>query len=225
MNNDQPRHTRPARRTPAIAALVLVLVAVFGIAAYSYASPYLVLDRLKRAADARDTETVNRYVDYPSLRTSLKQQVTDLLSRKIETQKREHPFAALGALVGIALIGPLVDAYATPDGVAALLNGIPPHGDPGEAPPPPGQGPDLAASGNPSSEQGQHAAPLQGTAPPQGTAAPQSKAPRASAGYRSVDTFAVTYRRDDQSEPYSVLFQRSGWFDWKLAAVDLGQRH
>ncbi|PMS11843.1 DUF2939 domain-containing protein [Trinickia caryophylli] len=206
------------RRMPLIAALVLALLVVFGIAAYSYASPYLVLDRLKRAADARDAETVSRYVDYPSLRTSLKQQVTDLLARRIETQKREHPFAALGALVGIALIGPLVDAYATPDGVAALLNGIPPHGDPGEAPPPPGQGGDVTAGGNPPA-QGENAA------PGQSTVTPEPKPPRASAGYRSIDTFAVTYRRDDQSEPYSVLFQRSGWFDWKLAAVDLGRRN
>src|ERR1700692_1515011 len=123
MTND--RHN-PARRKPlAVLLIVLAAIIVFAVLAYAYASPYFVLDRLKRAADARDAETVNQYVDYPALRVSLKQQLTELLARRIDAQKREHPFAALGALIGMALIGPLVDDYATPDGVAALLNGMP----------------------------------------------------------------------------------------------------
>ncbi|WP_232833353.1 DUF2939 domain-containing protein, partial [Paraburkholderia kururiensis] len=124
-----------ATRRLAIAAVVLLVVAVLG---YAYASPYIVLDRLKRAADARDAETVNAYVDYPALRVSLKQQVTELLMRRIDAQKHGNPFAVIGAMIGAALIGPLVDAYATPDGVAAILNGMPPRGQPGERPPPVG---------------------------------------------------------------------------------------
>lgn len=208
MMNDQRSPGRRHRLVTAVAVLIAVIV--FGVAALSYASPYLVLDRLKRAADARNAEIVNRYVDYPALRTSLKQQVTEMLARRIDAQKREHPFAALGALVGMALIGPLVDAYATPDGVAALLNGLPPRGEPGETPPQPGAQPDedAAASG-----QGQSNAPAPAPTQP----------PRASAGYDGIDQFVVTYRRDAQSRPYSVLLRRDGWFSWKLFAVNLNQ--
>lgn len=197
------------RNRLAVAIAILAAIAVFAVAALAYASPYLVLDRLKRAADARDAETVDHYVDYPALRTSLKQQVTEMLSRRIDAQKREHPFAALGALVGMALIGPLVDAYATPDGVAALLNGLPPRGEPGETPPPAGGQQDRNSDGAPSGPE---------TPPPAPT-----QPPRASAGYNGIDEFAVTYRRDAQSRPYSVILHRNGWFSWKLAAVNLNQ--
>jgi Tfp pilus assembly protein PilX len=51
----------PAKRgfvRPLIVVLVvIVIVAVLG---YGYASPYLALDRLKRAADARDAQTVSK---------------------------------------------------------------------------------------------------------------------------------------------------------------------
>jgi Protein of unknown function (DUF2939) len=216
MTNDSPR------RMP-LAAIVIVLAAIvtFAFVAYAYATPYIVLDRLKRAADARDAETVSRYVDYSALRTSLKQQLTELLSRRVEAQKREHPFAALGALVGMALIGPVVDSYATPDGVAALLNGMPPRGEPGEAL----SGPPTARTVPPESH------PNSAQAAPPGSAATESSEPgpapapaRIAAGYRGLDEFGVTYRHDPASAPYSIILRRDGWSSWKLAAVDLNQQ-
>lgn len=192
---------RPKRRSPLVAAaLGLAALIAFAVAAYSYASPYVVLDRLKTAADARDAVTVNQYVDYPALRMSLKQQVTDMLTRRLDTAKRENPLAAIGALVGMALTGPLVDAYATPDGVSALLNGMPPRGEPGEQPPEP-----------PSAQRDEATSPDQ----------PPPRPPRASAGYRGMSEFVVTYRRGATSQPYNVILQRDGWFSWKLAAVEL----
>ena len=125
-----------ASRSVVVTLLVVVVVAVLGVI---YASPYIALDRLKRAADARDAQTVNQYVDFPLLRESLKDQVGQLLTRRIDIQKSGNPLAMIGAMIGAALIGPLVDSYATPDGVAAILNGIPPKGDPGEKPPGPSE--------------------------------------------------------------------------------------
>src|ERR1700731_3478461 len=146
-----------------ITLIVVVVVAVLGLI---YVSPYIALDRLKRAADARDAQTVNQYVDFPSLRESLKDQVGQLLTRKIDTQKSGNPLAMIGAMIGAALIGPLVDSYATPDGVAGLLNGIPPRGDPGKKPPVPSEA--TSAAG---------AAP--GTAPAPQPATPAQPAPTA----------------------------------------------
>jgi hypothetical protein len=218
MTNDR---RNPARRKPlAVLLSVLAAIVVFAVIAYAYASPYLVLDRLKRAADAQDAETINQYVDYPALRMSLKQQLTELLARRLDVQKREHPLAALGgALIGMALIDPLVDNYATPDGVAALLNGMPPRGEQDEAPP-------VLSSSSSSSSVQPGSAPA---APPQGPAAGASgestPAPgQTSAGYRGIDEFVVTYRHDPESAPYSAILHRDGWFSWRLAAVDLNQQ-
>src|ERR1700761_3917135 len=123
-----------ATRPLIVTLIVIVVIAALG---FAYATPYIALNNLKRAADARDAATVNQYVDFPALRESLKQQVTALLARRLDVKSNGNPLAALGAMIGVALIGPLVDSYATPDGVAALLNGIPPRGEPGERPPVP----------------------------------------------------------------------------------------
>ncbi|MCO8629623.1 DUF2939 domain-containing protein, partial [Burkholderia multivorans] len=129
--------TRSSSRAWRLKPLLIVVLAVAVIAAigYAYASPYIALGRLKSAIDARDAQAVSEYVDFPSLRISLKQQVTEELMRRIDAVKKDNPFAVLGALIGSALIGPLVDAYATPEGVAALMSGFPPKGNPGERPP------------------------------------------------------------------------------------------
>lgn len=203
--NEPAKH---ATRRLVVAAVVLLMVAVLG---YAYASPYIVLDRLKRAADARDAETVNAYVDYPALRVSLKQQVTELLMRRIDAQKHGNPFAVIGAMIGAALIGPLVDAYATPDGVAAILNGMPPRGQPGERPPPTG-----TWGGTPNPEAGSTAS----TAPSTGQT-PPPQPPQTTAGYRSLNEFVVTYQHGVGDTRYAAILRRDGLFSWKLSAVDL----
>ena len=203
---------RTTARTPLTAAVLtgvtLVIVAVIVVA---YASPYLVLSRLRDAAQARNAETINHYVDYPALRASLKQQVTQMLSRRVDNEKLQHPFAALGALVGIAFVSPLVDAYATPDGVAALLEGMPPRGEPGEVPP---------SAGDQQPEQAGQTPPLQ-QAPASAPGEPAAAHAKGSAGYRDMNTFAVTYTRGTADEPYSVIFHRRGWFSWQIDSVEL----
>ena len=195
-----------------IALIVIVVVAALG---YAYASPYIALDRLKRAADSRDVETVNSYVDYPALRDSLKLQVTGLLTRRLDVQHNGNPLAAIGAMIGVALIGPLVDAYATPDGVAALLNGIPPRGEPGERPPPP----PAARADNPTPNSPQTPAPAPSQANANSNTPPQP--PQTTAGYRGVNEFVVSYQHGVGDTRYAAIFRRQGLFTWKLSAVDL----
>src|SRR5471030_838743 len=191
-----------------IALMVVVVVAVLGVI---YASPYIVLDRLKRAADARDAQTVNQYVDFPLLRGSLKDQVGQLLTRRIDIQKSGNPLAMIGAMIGAALIGPLVDSYATPDGVAAILNGIPPKGDPGEKPPVQSESSGAVV-----------AAPGTAPAAPGGASRGAPKPPpQTTAGYRSFDTFAVNYQHGAGDARYSAILRRYGLFSWKLVAVEL----
>ena len=199
-------------RSILIALIVIVVVAALG---YAYASPYIALDRLKRAADSRDVETVNAYVDYPALRDSLKLQVTGLLTRRLDVQHNGNPLAAIGAMIGVALIGPLVDAYATPDGVAALLNGIPPRGEPGERPPPP----PAAPADNPAPNSPQTPAPASSQANANGNTPPQP--PQTTAGYRGVNEFVVSYQHGVGDTRYAAIFRRQGLFTWKLSAVDL----
>jgi hypothetical protein len=197
--------------------IVLVVIAIVAVLGYGYASPYIALDRLKRAADARDAQTVSEYVDYPALRESLKEQVASLLTRRLHASG--NPFAALGAMIGVALIGPMVDAYATPEGVAALLNGMPPRGNPNDRPP---AQPEAPSSGpaQPGTGTATPAPPATaGTADTAGNAPPQP--PQTTAGYRGVNEFVVTYQHGVGDTRYSAILRREGLFTWKLAAVNL----
>jgi hypothetical protein len=199
-------------RTTRSVAVTLVIFLIIAALGFVYASPYIALNRVKQAADARDAQVVNEYVDFPALRASLKEQIAALLTRKVDIQKSGNPLAIVGAMIGAALVGPLVDSYATPDGVAAILNGIPPRGDPGEKPPAPPQASTERTASAAS------AAPVSGVTPAQPAPA---QPPQTTAGYRSFDTFVVTYQHGAGDAKYSAIFRRSGLIDWKLVAVDL----
>ncbi|MBB5415641.1 DUF2939 domain-containing protein [Paraburkholderia atlantica] len=199
-----PKRTQGSATRPLLITLIVVIViAALG---FIYASPYLAVNNLKRAADARDVQTVNQYVDFPALRDSLKQQVGAMLTRRLEADAG-NKMATIGAVIGVTLIGPLVDAYATPDGVAALLNGMPPRGTPGEQPSaPPAAGGGAPAAGDTTT---------QASAPPPGR--------QSTAGYRSLNEFVVTYRRGEGNANYSAIFRREGLVTWKLAAINLNE--
>ncbi|WP_322023973.1 DUF2939 domain-containing protein [Burkholderia sp. BCC1977] len=216
--------------------IVGLAVAVLVAIGYAYASPYVALGRLKSAIDARDAQSVSEYVDFPSLRISLKQQVTEELMRRIDAVKKDNPFAVIGALIGSALIGPLVDAYATPEGVAALMSGIPPRGNPGERPPdwsgqPSGGAPGNAPAAPPANPA---SAPVPGSNATASASAASAPAPapaspgaaaghpqQTSASYRNIDEFVVTYQRSADGTRYAAIFHRFGLFSWKLSAINL----
>jgi Protein of unknown function (DUF2939) len=199
--------TRTRRSTARPLIITLIVIVVIAVLGFAYASPYIALHNLKRAADARDAETVNQYVDFPALRDSLKQQITGMLTRRLDADSNSK-MATIGAMIGVTLIGPLVDSYATPDGVAALLNGMPPRGDPGEHPSAPPDANNPPAAGE--ATNGANA----DTAPP---------ARETTAGYRGINEFVVTYRRGTGDANYSAIFEREGLFTWKLTAINLNE--
>ncbi|MEZ0604518.1 DUF2939 domain-containing protein [Paraburkholderia sp. IW21] len=214
--------TRTRRSATRPLIVTLIVIAVIAALGFGYASPYMALNNLKRAADARDAQTVNQYVDFPALRESLKQQVAGLLTRRFEAHGNGNPLAAIGAMIGVALIGPLVDAYATPDGVAALLNGMPPRGDPGERPPVPPAAENASAPTPAAPAVGTSANSAANSANSENSATPPQP-PQTTAGYRGLNEFVVTYQHGAGDARYSAILRREGLFTWKLAAVNLNE--
>jgi len=210
----------PSRATRVKLFLIVALaIAVITAIGYAYASPYVALNNLKQAIDARDAQAVNEYVDFPSLRVSLKQQVSDTLMRRIDAQQHGNPLAVIGALIGSALIGPLVDAYATPEGVAALMSGMPPRGNPGERPPEWAQ--QTAGTSAAPASQVSATSPADQASPADLAHAGAQAGTQTHAGYRNIDEFVVTCQRGADGARYAAIFRRIGLFSWKLSAVDL----
>lgn len=99
-----------------------VVVAVLGIAvgAYWYASPYIAMKSMQSAALAKDADAFNDYVDYPKLRESLKGQFAALVSEKLGSGTHSGA-QSFGAALGMAMLGPMVDAFVRPEVVMKAM--------------------------------------------------------------------------------------------------------
>ena len=100
------------------------LVGLFVIfAIYLYASPYLVLNNIKNAAQQGDADKLSGYIDFPSVKQSMKDQVKAAMVEEIAASDEQDGFEALGTMLAAAMIDPLIDGLVTPDGVALMLQG------------------------------------------------------------------------------------------------------
>ena len=97
------------------------LLVIFAI--YLYASPYLVLNNIKNAAEQGDADKLSGYIDFPSVKQSMKDQVKAVMVKELASSKGQDGFEALGTMLGAAMIDPLIDGLVTPDGVALMLQG------------------------------------------------------------------------------------------------------
>ena len=100
-------------------AIVALIVVIGG---YFYASPYLVLNHIKSAVEAGDSEKLSVYIDYPSVRRSLKDQVK---AKILEDTEIDNPniLGTLGVKFASTMIDNVVDTMVTPEGVTLLLQG------------------------------------------------------------------------------------------------------
>ena len=115
-------HSLP-RRHPLRKITIAAAVAVIGVAATAYASPYYALHQIKTALAERNAETLATHVDFPALRASVKAQLETSMARSIEaTAGSGNPLAALGQSIASAMLGKMVDTMVSPAGVVALVN-------------------------------------------------------------------------------------------------------
>lgn len=108
----------PNSKTRVAALSVATLIIAAGVTWY-LASPGWTLHQMKAAADANDADTLNSYIDYPTLREDLKAEVREQMIA--EAKKDKSGFGGLGVAIGTAVIGPVIDGLITPAGVRAAL--------------------------------------------------------------------------------------------------------
>ena len=97
------------------------LLVIFAI--YLYASPYLVLNSIKNAAQQGDADKLSGYIDFPSVKQSMKDQVKAAMVEELAASDEQDGFEALGTMLAAAMIDPLIDGLVTPDGVALMIQG------------------------------------------------------------------------------------------------------
>lgn len=167
-------------------------VAAF-VLAYA-ASPLLAARALVQAARSGDAAALERQVDFPAFRASLKDELSARMVAEMRKDSRLGGLSGLGMMLAPTLVSGAVDAFVTPQAISAMVQE-------GQAPKP-----DLAK------------------VEPEVGPKPESKKVRQSWSYRDLDTFAVTLTRDDQpDEQVSLLMKRRNLFSWKLAGIDLSK--
>lgn len=102
-----------------IGAIIALIIVICG---YVYASPYLAINSIKKAAQAGDSETVSKYIDYPSVRQSFKDQMNAMMMKEMVNQK-DDGFAALGAMLASTMVDKIVDGIVTPEGMTMMMKG------------------------------------------------------------------------------------------------------
>jgi hypothetical protein len=119
-----------SRRRWWIPALVLLL-------ALYIASPYYAFWRFTVALRAGDAAQLERTVDFASVRKSMRHQLSVRIAElRPQNPKRQKIFDAVSSALGTTVIDSLLDAYLTPEGLAAFLANPKVAGT--DAPPPPG---------------------------------------------------------------------------------------
>jgi hypothetical protein len=98
-------------------AVVLATVLAGG---YWYFSPHLAMRAIHQAAQSKDADAFNDHVDYPKLRESLKGQMAALMGEKLGSGSQSGA-ETFGAALGIALLGPMVDAFVRPEMVMRAM--------------------------------------------------------------------------------------------------------
>lgn len=102
--------------------LSLLIVLVTAYAVYPYWSLY----RLGEALEVGNESALKRYVDWPAVRSGLKEDLSGILSRETgQAIASGNGEAALGGVlasaIGNALLEPLLAVLVTPEGLAAII--------------------------------------------------------------------------------------------------------
>lgn len=92
-----------------------------GLAVGFYLTPFYSLRQMQHAAKTHDATTLNRYVDYPALRESLKTSLQGEMSKALLQDKTDNGMNAFAKMFATAFVNPLVDTLVTSESVALML--------------------------------------------------------------------------------------------------------
>lgn len=171
------------------------LAALLGLAAYWYWSPFVAMANLKSAIKKNDAQAFNQHVDYPLLRENMKVQFLRVVETKVP--KSEGPMGAVGQNFAKAMMVKIVDAMVQPENVMkAMSQGQ--FADPKKASPATGQ-------------------------PENGSQAPAVKVQWEFERVNADKMIAVARDAREPTGPNAMrlVFERSGFADWKLTGINL----
>lgn len=108
-----------ARRNVFMAAgAAAIAVAIFSV--WFANGPTNALIGIKEAAIRRDVADLEKRIDFPSFRSSMKYMVTTAIDESAESRK---PAGVVGKLLVGAMLSPIIDAMVTPESIVMMFSG------------------------------------------------------------------------------------------------------
>lgn len=99
-----------------------VLAVVLGLG-YVAAGPFIAINSIRGAIERQDMPALERHVDFPSVRRSVRAQIEDYWARRAGPFLQASPFGALATRVASEVTAAVADVLATPAGIGAVLQG------------------------------------------------------------------------------------------------------
>ena len=86
-------------------------------------SPYYAARSLRDAAQAGDGDRLAALVDFPAVRASIAPQVTESIEAAIgrDPRRQDSEYVAIGMMLLPGVVRDTLEAFVTPDGIAAML--------------------------------------------------------------------------------------------------------
>ena len=103
--------------------LALIVVVLLLIAGWIAAGPFFTVNAIRSAVQEQDAAKLSQHVDFPALRSSLKQQVDDYVVRRAGADVQSSLLGSIALRLASGATDGIVDAMATPAGLAAVMEG------------------------------------------------------------------------------------------------------
>lgn len=99
----------------------IIIVVLLLLSVGFYSTPYYTAKQLQQAAQAKDSQRLNSYIDYNQVRSSLKQSLSENFSQTLLNNKTDSGMNAFATMFANAFVTPLIDALITPENMALML--------------------------------------------------------------------------------------------------------
>lgn len=160
-----------------------------------YYTPHWAVSNMKKAAENRDADTLSEYVDFPSLKESLKANFNAMMATEVSNNMSDNPFGAFGAALATAFINPMIDNLVTPESLAMMMKG---------------EKPELKKTNRKNEKKTSN------------TSSNTNENTEMTMSYDNFNSFIVTTKEKNSSDdPVKMIFKRHGIISWKLSALRL----
>ena len=187
-----------SKKTTVLASLSLTA----SIGAFLYITPYLSLLDFKSAVENSNYPKANQYINFPSVRKSLKVQIKDNLNIAYAKEIRSSPYAAFGLVLIEPIVNNIVDMTVTANGLKLLIE----------------KG--LLTSSEPKTVNSK-ASKKKNTNQKIAKTKPNKSTSKIHLYYSNFNTFILSSKVEQAKKPIITYWKRKGPFKWRLNSLSI----